>query len=348
MPFDSPDMNLGDLLKDVANGKAQLPDFQREWKWDVVQIQSLLASISLDYPVGVLMMLQVGGDGDEFLPKPIAGVSTDARPEQLILDGQQRLTSLYQSLFSGRAVETKDPRGKRLRRWYYLDMNRALDPEADREEAIVPVPEDRVVRDFRNDAIADYSTVEKECEAEMFPLDRAFNGPDVDKWMVTYLHLDQNRMPERLDRWSTFKDTVLKNFTSYTVPVIVLKKETPKAAVCTVFEKVNTGGVPLNVFELLTATFAAEGFRLADDWHQRQRRLSEHRALRSVESTDFLQAVTLLATLARKRAHLAREETQPRPPGWRVREGISWASDLTSTENGPSLSRRRTCDLLHS
>ncbi len=56
-------------------------------------------------------------------------------------------------------------------------------------------------------------------------------------------------MQERLRRWSRFKSEVLDNILRYTVPVIVLKKDTPKEAVCTVFEKVNTGGVVLNVFE---------------------------------------------------------------------------------------------------
>jgi len=74
MPFDSPDVNLGDLLKDVSSGKTQLPDFQREWKWDTDQIRSLLASISLGYPVGVVMTIEVGGDSVQFLPRPISGV----------------------------------------------------------------------------------------------------------------------------------------------------------------------------------------------------------------------------------------------------------------------------------
>jgi uncharacterized protein with ParB-like and HNH nuclease domain len=74
MPFDSPDVNLGDLLKEVATGRTQLPDFQREWKWDTDLIASLLASISLGYPVGVVMMLEVGDGSVNFLPRPISGV----------------------------------------------------------------------------------------------------------------------------------------------------------------------------------------------------------------------------------------------------------------------------------
>lgn len=88
-------------------------------------------------------------------------------------------------------------------------------------------------------------------------------------------------------------------FTGYFVPVIVLTKETPKEAVCTVFEKVDTGGVPLNVFELLTATYASDNFRPKDDWQSREQRLRRRR-VNALESSDFLQAVTLLATRARQ------------------------------------------------
>ena len=89
---------------------------------------------------------------------------------------------------------------------------------------------------------------------------------------------------------------MLTNFVKYTVPVIVLRKETPKEAVCTVFEKVNTGGVVLNVFELLTATFASDDFRLNDDWKARRQRLAKKDVLKKLESTDFLQAISLVAT----------------------------------------------------
>ena len=52
-----------------------------------------------------------------------------------------------------------------------------------------------------------------------------------------------------------FDSEILKAFDGYLVPTIILGKESPKDAVCQVFEKVNTGGVSLTVFELLTATY---------------------------------------------------------------------------------------------
>ena len=305
MPFESPDYLLSDLMKDVGNGLIQLPDFQREWKWDDYRIASLLASISVGHPVGVLMMLEVGSDGLNFAAKPLAGAEEGASavPERLLLDGQQRMTSLFQVLASGRAVQTTDGRKKRLTRWYYIDMKAALADPSDREEAIRSIPEDRLMRGgFGRSIELDLSTLDAECNAEMFPLAHVFDTDATNEWMFHYTQLDPDQASDKLKRWSRFQKEVLANFTKYLVPVIVLTKGTPKEAVCTVFEKVNTGGVPLNVFELLTATFAAENFRLKDDWQARRDKLRRRRVNRTLASTDFLQAVALLATQNRRRS----------------------------------------------
>ena len=87
MSFDSPDLNLGSLLQDVAKGKVQLPDFQREWKWDDDRIKGLLASVGRDHPIGVLMMLETGGDGAAFAPTLLAGVD---RAKHAVLPGDNR------------------------------------------------------------------------------------------------------------------------------------------------------------------------------------------------------------------------------------------------------------------
>ena len=80
------------------------------------------------------------------------------------------------------------------------------------------------------------------------------------------------------------------------LPVIIMKKDNTKEAICQVFEKVNTGGVTLTVFELLTATFAADNYDLREDWNKRSERLKEYGVLQKTSSTDLIQAITLLAT----------------------------------------------------
>ena len=88
------------------------------------------------------MMLEVGGGDINFAAKPLAGAENGVTgdPERLLLDGQQRMTSLFQALASDRAVQTSDGRKKRLTRWYYLDIGKALADPGDREEAILSIP----------------------------------------------------------------------------------------------------------------------------------------------------------------------------------------------------------------
>ena len=258
--FQSPDLPIDELLGDIKVGKVQLPDFQREWVWDDEHVRSLLASVSQSYPVGAIMMLQADPADMTFRPLPLEGVklSDGKMPENLVLDGQQRLTSLFLALRSGIVVPTKDARKKPIKRWYYIDIQKALNPYEDREDAIFSVPEDRILRDFRNEPIADYSTPEKEYESEIFPLAQALRSAD---WRNGYCEFwDYDK--ERVKRFTEFENEVLKRFEQYQVPAIVLTKETPKEAVCQIFEKVNTGGVSLTVFELLTATYAVSNFRL--------------------------------------------------------------------------------------
>lgn len=301
--FDSTKESLLDLLKSIKEGKTQLPDFQRGWVWDDEHIKSLLASISLSYPIGAVMMLQTGNEEVRFKPRLVEGVTLQnpPEPERLILDGQQRLTSLFQSLFSGQPVVTRDSRGKEIKRWYYLDINKALDPTIDREEAIVSLPEDKKIRNFRGEIVEDYSTTEKECQAELLPLSLVFDFSALTNWQMRYFQVDANAMQERMSKWNELLQQVIQRFQQYQVPLILLRKENPKEAVCQVFEKVNTGGVSLTAFELLTATYAADDFNLRKDWNSRIKRIRKFKVLESVENTDFLQTVTLLATYSRKK-----------------------------------------------
>ena len=259
---------LKTLLEDVGKGKIQLPDFQRGWVWDDDRIKDLLVSISRGFPIGAVMTLSAGGEV-RFPTRLIEGVTTNgnSRNEQYLLDGQQRLTSLYQALSYQGPVETRNRPGGNwvIKRWYYIDIQNALDPLGDRSDIIVSVPEDRVVRsNFGRDVELDLSSPALEFHHHMLPTEKIMNSID---WMLKYLAHWQgcggHPQGDPIAFFTQFNSTVLDNFTDYQLPVINLGHETSKEAVCTVFEKVNTGGVTLNVFELVTASFAADSFLAA-------------------------------------------------------------------------------------
>lgn len=245
---------LHDLLRDCHDGIMQLPDFQRSWVWDEERIKSLIASISRAFPVGALMTLETGGEVN-FKPRPVEGAPAEAMkisPNSLLLDGQQRMTSLYQVTLRGNVVETVTPKNKKVRRWFYIDIRKALDATIDRENAIVGVPEDRVIRtDFGREVMLDLSTREKEYTALMYPLTSIFDSMS---WLTGFFqYCEAISEPSRFNVFLEFQKKILRNFTSYQVPVISLDRSTSKEAVCVVFEKVNTGGKPLDAFELVTA-----------------------------------------------------------------------------------------------
>jgi len=291
------------LLQSTKEGKTQLPDFQRSWVWKDEQIRSLLASVSLSYPIGAVMMLKTGNKSVRFKNRLLEGVVCKElqTPEQLLLDGQQRMTSLFQVLLSGKPVKTKDVRGKEIYRWYYIDIAKALTPNCDREEeAIISVPLEKIRRNLRGEIQEDYSTIEKECNAGLFPLQLVFDDLGKSNWMHAYLQLNPANMQQRLNCWTNFVQEVIQPFLHYQVPIILLGTDTPREAVCQVFEKVNQGGVALSVFDLITATYAADEFNLREDWTTRQKRLKQLAVLGNVQNTDFLQAVTLVATWNRK------------------------------------------------
>ncbi|MBN1459459.1 MAG: DUF262 domain-containing protein [Armatimonadetes bacterium] len=299
-------------MQKVGDGRIQLPDFQREWVWDTDHITGLLASVSMSYPVGAIMMLETD-DHQQFRPIALQGASFpgETKPDQLVLDGQQRLTSLFLSIQSGNPVRTKDSKGKSIDRWYYIDIRMALDANGDREDAIFGVPADRILKSFRNEPVRDLSTREREYEDHVFPVSEVFDHFD---WLTGYQEY-HGYDAATLKRFNEFYKEIIERFKQYQIPAIVLTKKTPKEAVCQVFEKVNTGGVTLTVFELLTATFAIDGFRLRDDWKQRSTVLKRHKVLSRLEATDFIQTVTLLAARERRAVAIRGGTPEDSAPG---------------------------------
>lgn len=308
MAFQTPQYQLSEYLKWTTTGRIQLPDFQREYKWEDERIRSLLVSILRGHPLGVVMLLATGGDLIRFQPRPIDGpdVPTGTEPELLLLDGQQRLTSLTQALTGSGVVGTKDSRGKLLDRRYYVHIETALEGEDRIDDAVISVPGDGIVRtNFGKDIDLDLSDDAKERAEGYFPLRLLYDPLNAATWLAKLSE------PSIMAR---FLAEVLQPAAAYNIPAIQLDNTTSKAAVATVFEKVNTGGLPLNVFELLTATFAGDkayydahgtDFRLNDDWQETVQKFAAYPALANVENTDFLQAVTMLATRKRNLADMS-------------------------------------------
>ena len=297
------DRQLIELMREVDSGAAQLPDFQRGWVWDDGRIRALILSVIHNFPVGEAMFLEYGNESIHFKYKPIEGspAAPTVEPDELILDGQQRLTSLYNALYSRNPVHTRTDKGKDIDRYYYLDIEKVLDPKADDEEVVISVPASKkTTSDFGRKVDIDLSTREQEFKLKMFPLNIILDTSEEQNWQneyYKYYHYDV----ELIKQFTELFSKVINPTQQYQMPVILLDKTTPKEAVCQVFENVNTGGVSLTVFELVTAVFAMDDFQLRKDWEERKAKYFSGDLLSKVTATDFLTALTLLSSFKAER-----------------------------------------------
>ena len=294
--FKSDNIDLSKLLDASGNHDLQIPDFQRGWVWEDNRIRALLASLSLGYPIGAAMLLEAGGEF-RFKCRNIEGSGDEFKgPLEMILDGQQRITSMFRAMRSKDPVETVNDQKKPIKRYYYLDIERALSSTTDRIDAVISVDEKKQRREnIGRDVVLDYSARELEFKNKVIPFNIMTDLNELNQWRNEYQKyhgFDTSIMIE----YQELDDKVLRNITSYKMPIIRVLKETPKEAVCQVFEQVNQGGVPLTVFELLTATFAADNFDLRKDWAEIENRFKEKKILRVVDNTSFMTAATLLVS----------------------------------------------------
>ena len=309
----SVDTNLSQLLLEASIGKIQLPEFQRDWTWDDDRIRGILASLSQGYPMGAIMRLQYGNPDIKFKYRTLEGVgATNETPEYLILDGQQRLTSMYQAVYDSKAVQTVTEKKAKIRRFYYLDMKKCLDENEDRIEAVLSIPEDRKMKEnFDRDIVLDLSSRNKEYEQQFFPLNLVFHSSKLTDWCTGYVLYyatigDPQKTADAMALYNQFKSDVIDTITGYKLPVITLDKSTPREAVCKVFENVNTGGVPLTVFELVTASYATQEFNLRDDWNECRAVIRGEGdtlntdLLDGIDETTFLTTVTLYTSYLNK------------------------------------------------
>ena len=296
--FDNTKESLGDLLEQIHTGKAQLPDLQRSFTWCNEQIVKLIASMSQSFPIGAILTIKVNSNSSfSFKPRLLEGVqiTKEPIPDSLILDGQQRLTSAYMCLRSGNAVQIRDRQTHKVQeRWYYIDIPAALNPEIDRIDAIISLPRSQTKKTQHRKI--DCSTAEKEYEQLLFPVSAIFNYAQWREGFQKYWNYEQDKLA--LARH--FELEIVKRFEHYQLPIIQLRPELSKVAVCQIFEDMHEMPTPMTFFDLVTACFAAEDFSLRDHFAGVSQQLSRFGLLQGVRNTDWLSAVTLVATYQRR------------------------------------------------
>lgn len=237
------------MLSEIHERQLALPDFQRDFVWDARATEELIESICRSFPAGSLLVMP--WREDTFSPRAIQGAPDldGAKPHQLILDGQQRLSSLYQACYG--AGEYR----------YYIDFHPLLDGD-DIEEAVFYKHRNR------NGA---FKTIEQQADRLALPLGELFGGHGFHAWMDEVSERRPEEDEQRVELRSKLRaayESFVKPIEEYQFPVVELSASTSLEAVCSIFETLNRTGIRLSVFDLLAARFYARDLDLRRKWDQ--------------------------------------------------------------------------------
>ncbi|MFJ7153511.1 DUF262 domain-containing protein [Streptomyces sp. NPDC101118] len=296
--FEATPKQLSNLITRIRSGEIALPDFQRDFVWDSSKTEELIRSIISKFPVGTLLFWKQGTE-EVFASRSFQGSPPLAgkKPMELVLDGQQRLTALYQAL-----TGTGDDR-------FYLKVDEFVDAGSDRildfhevnfDKAIISLPAATTsAQQAKNSEIL---------KAAHFPVAEVSKFDD---WLDDYvddLRTSDPGIDPKLTKslYRRMRDKYIIPLRAYGLPVVTLPESTPIEAVCTIFETLNRTGKPLGPFELLTARYYPQGVNLRDYWVEAQ---SSYKTLVdfNIDPYSVLQAVCLRAHNSAQRSDVLKK-----------------------------------------
>jgi len=250
------------LFLEIDSGQIKLPMFQREFVWDKEQSAKLIDSILKGYPIGTFIFWKTRDDlrsykeiGNHELPETPGGDYA-----QYVLDGQQRITSLY-AIRKGLRI-TKD--GKEID---YRDIFINLDYDAKLDDQIV--------------------VTQKEEGKHFVPVHDLLTQ----NMRVLFRGLSDDK--------AELVEDYKNKLTTYDFPTITIK-DYPIEIACDVFSRINTGGKPLTLFEVMVAMTYDEkkGFDLAQKYEELCNGADESEDCLAKAKYDTLPAATVMQAVA--------------------------------------------------
>src|SRR6266571_3129526 len=246
--------NLLTIVRDAYSGKVVLPEFQRSFVWTREDIEELLVSIMKGYFVGTFLLLDTPSDKPMIPFRPVEGLeainsSASHQTQQtvrLVLDGQQRITSLFYVLYEPPIPlrNAKNP----YRFFFRIDL--ALD--ADPEDAIYGISQaDRRRMTEMEKLVADYRAIP-------FALFR-----DASRF-YSWLYKEQTILKN--DKEKHLIESFYHRFEKFMVPVVALSAAAGKDNIVNIFERINRTGVSLGLFDLAAARLYLKDVKLRDLW----------------------------------------------------------------------------------
>lgn len=301
---------LNKLLDWIEEGELTLPNFQRDFDWPDGDIISLLATVLFGWPAGSLLLMRSGTDLI-FSTRSFEQAPSFSGPgRHIVLDGQQRLTALYQALKGA---------GPNV---YAIPLT---DVSADSMAETAEELEESIVVVKRKDWDANYP-LKRLAEEALVPLYTLSSTSDFFLWRDEVVAAAPTASAAHLSqRLARAYKNLLGNVHGYSFPAVVLEPTLPPEAVSRIFERLNRGGRRLTQFDLLVARSYTADWNLRDKWEEARRETRYLDSFMGEDGLPVLQVMSLLSTGDIRQPHLLRLDRTLIRSGWE--ETISAADE---------------------
>ncbi|MCX2819674.1 DUF262 domain-containing protein [Haladaptatus sp. F3-133] len=254
------------LLDDIDDGSYVIPYFQRGFEWEPQMVSELFESILQNYYTGLLLFWELDearSEQEEW--DPVWGAELNSDPEKAVLDGQQRLSSLYYAIHN----PSKKFPSRESYYIFYLDLIDALNGEFD--EAISYRWKTRNYKgwsELRQERDEWIETGEVPlCILSADDPDDAngeyIGSTEFREWASEFIEENSASLPGDVAPWD-IRD-ILETILDYNFVVYPLDSDRGIDDICNIFAKVNDTGMKLSTFDLMNAFLYPSGIELRKD-----------------------------------------------------------------------------------
>lgn len=266
-------IDLGRILEGIDEGQVVLPDFQRDFEWLDTDVRALLATVLSGWPAGSLLLMKPGNLS--FKVRPFEGAPDRTQNANLIvLDGQQRLTSLYHALYNvGPNV-------------YALDFSILAEDQREIDEAIRSFTRQQWERNLAKPA--------EHFKKSLLPVYALQSASSFFEWRDQILSSSPSeKLPLFKDQITTLYRKTLSAIHKYEFPAVTLESDLAPAAIARIFERVNRHGMSLGTFDLMVAKVYEPNWNLRDKWELSRRDRPILEKYLEDDGMPILQAISL-------------------------------------------------------
>ncbi len=282
---------LKSLLLEIHQDDTRLPEFQRDFVWSVDAIKRLLGSLGNEYPIGSILRLNINNGQAPFGWRLFNPYNTTKKQvnttfKYMVLDGQQRLTSLLHAFYGlGDYLFYIDFKNLHDQYNQIADHSDNTPDDINFEECIVTVKKTQIERpqyQYNQDSVQKTKW--------LMPIKYLSEGGFY-QWLgrvePTISQEDKNRFYE-----------LCENISNYQIPVVTLSENISISAICTIFETLNSSGKQLTPFELVSARIYGQSQSTVEMRKLVQNAQLQYTHIASKEFSDYalLQVLALLVT----------------------------------------------------